>query len=122
MDGSGTITRAEMLEIVDAIYKMVVSSHRGSMLCCCDHVVNAECWPDAVPQGDKVQHPDDESTPEKRVDKIFAMMDTVRFRVVSCPLNALQNKDGLLSMEEFREGSKKDPSIVQALNLYSGIV
>jgi hypothetical protein len=30
--------------------------------------------------------------------------------------------DGRLSMEEFKEGSKKDPTILQALNLYDGMV
>ncbi|CDH58303.1 calcium-binding protein ncs-1 [Lichtheimia corymbifera JMRC:FSU:9682] len=81
IDNDGFITYDEMLHIVDAIYKMV-----GSM----------------------VKLPPDEDTPEKRVNKIFDMMD--------------QDKDGRLTMEEFREGSRKDPTIVQALNLYDGLV
>ncbi|KAG2224015.1 hypothetical protein INT45_009601 [Circinella minor] len=81
IDNDGFISQEEMLRIVDAIYKMV-----GSM----------------------VKLPADEDTPEKRVNKIFDMMD--------------QDKDGRLTMDEFREGSKKDPTIVQALNLYDGLV
>ncbi|RUS31760.1 neuronal calcium sensor 1 [Jimgerdemannia flammicorona] len=67
IDNDGFITQNEMLRIVDAIYKMV-----GSM----------------------VKLPADEDTPEKRVNKIFALMD--------------KNQDGRLSMDEFREGSKQD--------------
>ncbi|KAI9090539.1 calcium-binding protein NCS-1 [Phlyctochytrium arcticum] len=81
INNDGYITRDEMLAIVDAIYKMV-----GSM----------------------VKLPPDEDTPDKRVNKIFGMMDL--------------NEDGRLDMEEFREGSQKDPTIVQALNLYDGLV
>ncbi|KAL9989363.1 hypothetical protein ACROYT_G003904 [Oculina patagonica] len=51
--------------------------------------------------GNIIDLPKDEDTPEKRVDKIFKQMD--------------KNKDGKLTMEEFREGSKCDPWIVQAL-------
>ncbi|NXG50308.1 NCS1 protein, partial [Psilopogon haemacephalus] len=48
LDNDGYITRNEMLDIVDAIYQMV---------------------------GNTVELPEEETTPEKRVDRIFAMMD-----------------------------------------------
>lgn len=51
--------------------------------------------------GNIIDLPKDEDTPKKRVDKIFKQMD--------------KNEDGKLTMEEFREGSKRDPWIVQAL-------
>lgn len=81
IDGDGTITYQEMLTIVRAIYKMT---------------------------GQMVKLPEDEDTPEKRVDKIFRVMDV--------------DKNSELSFEEFKEGSKQDPSIVQALSLYDGLV
>ena len=50
LDGDGTITRDEMLEIVKAIFSMV---------------------------GNHAKFKDDDNTPEKRVDRIFEIMDTV---------------------------------------------
>ena len=81
INDDGTITYNEMLTIVRAIYKMT---------------------------GQMVKLPEDEDTPEQRVNKIFALMDL--------------DKNAELSFEEFKEGSKQDPSIVQALSLYDGLV
>jgi Ca2+-binding EF-hand superfamily protein len=58
--------------------------------------------------GEMVKLPSDEDTPEKRVDKIFRNMD--------------RDKDAKLTYDEFVEGSKQDPTIVQALSLYDGLV
>ncbi|KAK7712074.1 Transmembrane 9 superfamily member 2 [Botryosphaeria dothidea] len=81
IDGDGKISYDEMLAIVEAIYKMV-----GSM----------------------VKLPEDEDTPEKRVRKIFRMMD--------------KDENGSLDMAEFKEGSKRDETIVSALSLYDGLL
>ncbi|GAA5891861.1 hypothetical protein JCM3775_004178 [Rhodotorula graminis] len=81
INNDGLITYDEMLKIVQSIYDMT---------------------------GEMVKLPPDEDTAEKRVNKIFALMDL--------------NHDHQLTFEEFKEGSKKDPTIVQALSLYDGLV
>jgi Ca2+-binding EF-hand superfamily protein len=55
-----------------------------------------------------VKLPPDEDTPEKRVRKIFRMMD--------------KDENGSLDLAEFKEGSKRDETIVSALSLYDGLV
>lgn len=102
IDGDGKITYDEMLAIVEAIYKMVCicrilpayQSYQGSANVC--------------QVGSMVKLPEDEDTPEKRVRKIFRMMD--------------KDENGSLDMEEFKEGSKRDETIVSALSLYDGLV
>ena len=54
-----------------------------------------------LPQGQQVSD-DDENSAKSRVDKIYELMD--------------QNGDNQLTFEEFKEGSKTDPRIVQALS------
>jgi len=81
LDNDGYITKTEMLSIVEAIFSMV---------------------------GDAVNLPAEENTPQKRVDKIFSVMD--------------KNNDGRLTLEEFLIGAKSDQSIVQALSVYDGLV
>ncbi|UYV69368.1 NCS1 [Cordylochernes scorpioides] len=48
---------------------------------------------------------DQEMSAKERVDKIFEQLD--------------KNNDNQLSIDEFKEGSKHDPKIVQALSIYS---
>ncbi|KAF8847918.1 neuronal calcium sensor 1 [Acephala macrosclerotiorum] len=55
-----------------------------------------------------VKLPADEDTPKKRVKKIFRIMD--------------KDENGSLDMEEFKEGSKRDETIISALSLYDGLV
>jgi Ca2+-binding EF-hand superfamily protein len=99
IDGDGKITYNEMLQIVEAIYKMV----RGAN----DSGPKAEVI-DEAQVGSMVKLPADEDTPEKRVKKIFKMMD--------------KDENGSLDMAEFKEGSRRDETIVSALSLYDGLV
>jgi len=52
--------------------------------------------------------PEDEDKPEKRVKKIFRMID--------------KDENGCIDIQEFKEGSKPDETIVSALSLYDGLV
>lgn len=99
IDGDGKISYDEMLAIVEAIYKMVRRIEVEEL----STKANT-----ATQVGSMVKLPEDEDTPEKRVRKIFRMMD--------------KDENGSLDMAEFKEGSKRDETIVSALSLYDGLV
>lgn len=99
IDGDGKISYEEMLAIVEAIYKMVGMAVSARQMFELTLVVQV---------GSMVKLPEDEDTPEKRVRKIFRMMD--------------KDENGSLDMAEFKEGSKRDETIVSALSLYDGLV
>jgi Ca2+-binding EF-hand superfamily protein len=100
IDGDGKISYEEMLAIVEAIYKMV-----GLAIPSPRQILGLTV---ATQVGSMVKLPEDEDTPEKRVRKIFRMMD--------------KDENGSLDMAEFKEGSKRDETIVSALSLYDGLV
>ena len=99
IDGDGEISYNEMLQIVEAIYKMV---------CLIIFLAVGIQRLTTSQVGSMVKLPADEDTPEKRVRKIFKMMD--------------KDENGSLDMAEFKEGSKRDETIVSALSLYDGLV
>jgi len=103
IDGDGKISYEEMLAIVEAIYKMVYI-----FTCGLRQVYLLDTQANSLKVGSMVKLPADEDTPEKRVKKIFRMMD--------------KDENGSLDMEEFKEGSKRDETIVSALSLYDGLV
>ena len=55
-----------------------------------------------------VELPEVDDTPEKRVRKIFELVD--------------KDETGSLTLDEFRQGCKRDKTIVSALSLYDGLV
>lgn len=76
-----------------------------------------------------VKLPEDEDTPQKRVAKIFRMMDKDEVgslrptpKAKENMLISLGHQNGSLTLDEFREGSQKDATIVSALSLYDGLV
>ncbi|KZV69858.1 EF-hand [Peniophora sp. CONT] len=113
IDKDGTITYQEMLQIVQSIYKMT---------------------------GEMVKLPPDEDTPEKvrpssmlqlhasshriasLVTRVVVLTDIHLQRVDKIFRNMDKDNNSSLTYEEFVEGSKQDPTIVQALSLYDNLV
>ncbi|CAD6575648.1 MAG: hypothetical protein CYPHOPRED_005754 [Cyphobasidiales sp. Tagirdzhanova-0007] len=104
IDGDGFITYEEMLQVRAAYFGSILFFPQMKPPLRSAQIVTSIY----KMTGAMVKLPADEDTPEKRVQKIFATMD--------------YNQDHRLTYQEFAEGSKKDPTIVQALSLYDGLV
>ncbi|CAB1413056.1 unnamed protein product [Pleuronectes platessa] len=86
LDGDGKITRVEMLEIIEGF--MPVPSIPQAIYKMVGTVIMMKMNEDGL-------------TPQQRVDKIFSKMD--------------KNNDDQISLDEFKEAAKSDPSIVLLL-------
>ncbi|KAJ3018287.1 UNVERIFIED_CONTAM: Neuronal calcium sensor 1 [Siphonaria sp. JEL0065] len=101
IDGDGVVTREEMYQVVSAIFAMVGSS---------------------------VKHGADEDTPEKKVEKLFGLLDVVRLfqRVLvgfsNNPAVFQKDRDGRLSLHDFMTGAQQDPNITHALAAFNTFV
>eukprot|EP00834_Sanchytrium_tribonematis_P003397 NODE_129_length_16972_cov_2.172643.p12 type:complete len:190 gc:universal NODE_129_length_16972_cov_2.172643:7627-7058(-) len=80
IDKDGYISKSECLKTMQALYKML----------------------------GRVKLPEDEQTPELKVQKLFEIMD--------------KDEDEKINYKEFQDGAKIYPGIIQAMNLYDGLV
>ena len=140
IDGNGEVSREEMLAIVDAIYRMVVGALwvrvcpvGGPSSTLHPFHAHREAWSSCQqmripPRSGSTRS----SRPWTRSVRFGAGAVWTPARglavwrrnggVLTGDWLPLQNHDGKLSKEEFRVGAMKDPSIVQALSLYNGLV
>ncbi|OXV05148.1 hypothetical protein Egran_07084 [Elaphomyces granulatus] len=87
--------------VVKGDIEVFASNQQGSVL----SLQKEKTWLNKVFDLHNFKLPEDEDTPEKRVRKIFR-----------------KDENGCLDIQEFKEGSKRDETIVSALSLYNGLV
>ena len=99
LDGDGRISRDELMVVVSAIYRMILNGTSPTVPLTNDNSHGNEA------QDNKLSIA---ATPEERVEQILNEMDT--------------DGDGFITLEEFRTGAHAEPSILQGLLLYDGLV
>ncbi|KAH3698212.1 hippocalcin-like protein 1 [Dreissena polymorpha] len=100
IDGDGTISWAEMRNIIKSVCKIVSESVVDQI----DHELtrnNQDFRPPALKRTNTVETYEQRDKVAEIADKIFLELD--------------QNKDGFITLEEFRDGAMKIPQVVHLL-------
>jgi neuronal calcium sensor 1 len=95
LDGDGRIGREELMVVVSAIYRMILN---GTSL------VREQSNDNDMQENGLVIA----VTPEERVEQILNELDS--------------DGDGFITLEGFKKGTHAEPSILQGLLLYDGLV
>lgn len=110
MDSDGKISREELLVAVTAIYRMVHGTLSSTSKASTTNVIPSTLQ-SIVNYATLSTSTEDymSMTPEERTDMIISTLDVI-------------DRDGAVSMEEFKAGVESSEPVLQGLLLYDGLV